>query len=307
VPPDPVETQPEPGEGSETIVEPAEAQPADAESASDLSQEVDKSDWDKIPEDAREHVLEMAKELAEGKTTLGQLKRGHRLVEDMEKLRDEIRGLREEKDKPATKTATAATPLADIKDEAALEEIVSDANKFLRWARRNPDGGIWDGKELDRDALNNRIDLAETARDEWVPKRAKEIARNNQFMAFQQQQIQSARNDYPWLKDPENAETAAARNLLRDVPMLNQTDSPEYWAAVMVKGQKAMVADKEARLKPAATPAQPAAVPRARPVSSPATAAPKASIAKQVTEARQLLGKDRSRNAFANLISVIDR
>ena len=62
-----------------------------------------------------------------------------------------------------------------------------EANKFIRWATRNPDGGQYDGVDLTREQLESRITRAEQFIDEAIPNRLSEITKDREFKALQTQ------------------------------------------------------------------------------------------------------------------------
>jgi hypothetical protein len=93
--------------------------------------------------------------------------------------------------------------------------------------------------------IARRAELRAEARA--LPERGRELLQHAQFTQAQAVAKKQVLADFPWLGDPEHPETKQVAATLAQVPQLNQTQTPEYWAAVYTRGLKSMNDELAAR------------------------------------------------------------
>lgn len=132
---------------------------------------------------------------------------------------------------PAASVApTAQDPLADVHDEAALDQRMAQARKLRRWCIQNRDGGVI--KEGDREIevpaerAAELLEQAEETLETHAPKR-------RAFLGAKVQMDRQAEVFYPWLKNRTAQATRAVESTLKQFPQL----------AALLPGAKLAVAD----------------------------------------------------------------
>lgn len=218
---------------------------------------------DGLDESQRSQLLDMLKDVKEGKANWGDLKRGHKLIgqyaEQLNELKEQIAQLTADKEVEATVTPTATNAplpakLASLKTLEQVQErmdlAVGHAEALQDFLDENPGDAntvytIGD-QELTRKQLIERKQ-SWRAEAKALPKRYQEIQGQQQFTQAQAEARKQSFTDFPWLKDPEHPEAKTIAQTLKDVPSLKNTLTPEYWAAVYQRGMKAMQAELAAR------------------------------------------------------------
>lgn len=142
-----------------------------------------------------------------------------------------------------------------------------------------------------------------------LPQRAQEIANAAQLSTAQASARKQVLADYPWLADSEHPDTKAVQEVIKAMPAFKQTPSPEYWAAVVVKGQQALNAELEARKgKKTVGLARPAGkVPLGKPHTAANGAGGRINGNGDVKTLLERHGSERSAGSFAALLSATGR
>jgi hypothetical protein len=167
---------------------------------------------------------------------------------------------------------TPENKLADVNDEATLQERLQVARQVQRWCIENPEGGVVqgkDGKEVEIEAVQARRMLADATEmiTEHIPARSRYLVEQ---AAFEKE----ARATYPDLFKQESDMAKAARNVIR---MWGDVTRFPDWQLVVgdyLTGLTARTAAKEKTVE--TPPAKKAAAPLAPPVPKATAQKPKA-------------------------------
>lgn len=178
----------------------------------------------------------------------------------------EVESILQEKDAqpqtPATVIAASDLPpnIAAISDLNGVEKLRKEAKDAVRWAETmldaEADGELptevanqgWDKKKL-KEAIRN----AKVALEDHIPQRENFLRQRQQFQA-------AARKEFPYLTDRSSPDYVAIQNAYRNIPWLNQAANGDYLAALMLEGNKALAARKQAeadKAKAKTAPAKP--------------------------------------------------
>ena len=185
--------------------------------------------------------------------------------------------------KPAQESAGQAPTTGDP-HVAALEQNIGLVQNAVEWARANPEGGEFKGRDgrvlgtysaeqVEQILANAPTQLATlTARLEV----RREVAEQAQQQA-RQASFDAAAKAYPWFATPEAPEYAEALAVIQQAPYLKQHPQWPEWVADAIAGRRARLASATAAAapKPAARPVPP----RVPPPSS--SAAPRIDPMKQ--------------------------
>jgi hypothetical protein len=271
-----------------------------------------------LPEDVREQLLAMAKEVADGSINFGDLKRGHKLAarhaEEVEQLRQENESLKQKLEAGTTTAPGGEAGLYKTVDDVVKRE--QQLQKVLDWCEDNPEGGEFNGQEFTaaevkdaRRKARDEIKYALPGRKEQLQQQAQQQA---QFTKAQQQARGEVLKNFPALKDPDNTETQAVNKMLHEVPMLKTMFiSPELAALTWLRGEQALRADLAKRgvqsPKSKVQSPRPGAVKTGRPSGGGGTAAPaRTGAGPTVAKAKERIASERSVGALADLIGAME-
>lgn len=271
-----------------------------------------------MDDDAKGHLIELADFVKHG-GSLKDLKQGHKLLQRITELErshaEELENVRASAaSAPATtgnfpKSVAALKTVQDVRDRhEQVNGYVDYITDLLDANPGGPDTVVAEegGKQYTRQELiTRRSELRTEARQ--LPQRAQQIQGDAQRQAAQVKATSEFRSDFPWSGDANHAETKAIRQKLKDNPFLNHMFiSPEYAAAVWMRGEKAMQQELAARKKsPGARPAaKPVGkVPLGKPHAPSAGAAGRpAAAASTATSAMTRLKKEHSADALADVM-----
>lgn len=298
----------------ETLTE-GEEKPAEGEPKEVLFQTGDAeadAAYAELNPDAVVHFAEMAKALAAGEVSIGELKRGYKLMDTVNELRRENEEL---KARPATVSASASTlpkAVAGLKTlqevEARYEQAETAAEAIEDFLYKNPDGGVIGDKEYTRDQL---IDMKRGWKDELkaLPKRGQEIQQVAQFAQARTAASQQIAKDFPVLANAEHPDAKMARTFMKD-PRFQADVNGDYIALCLATGHRIHQADLAKRKAGAAVTkaaARPVSkIPAGRPHVA-ATAAAKPGPGIPVADALAKIGKEGSRSSLSALLSATGR
>ena len=203
--------------------------------------------------DAKESLMEVAKAIANGETTIGQVKRqmklGRQENEELQRLREENEQL---KANPPTATVSRELPptvakLKTVEEVESRSQVCEESIDALEdFLEKNPQGGEIGGKEWTREQL---IDRKRAFRDELkvLPKQQQIIQQQAQFTKVKTEAAAQIRKDFPVLNDPDNPDTKASRALLKTDPIINQYPNADYLALALARGHRELQAELTAR------------------------------------------------------------
>jgi hypothetical protein len=131
--------------------------------------------------------------------------------------------------------------------EARLEKAHAAADAIQDFLDANPGGPDTEYEVGDKRVTRAQlIESRKTWREELkaLPMRAQQLQQQGRFTQAQAQARKDFARDFPTLADPENAEAKAIRTKLQEMPFLAQAFvSPDYAAAVWIRGERAMQED----------------------------------------------------------------
>lgn len=270
--------------------------------------------------DARKHLIEMAREVAEGNTSIGQLKRGHKIAEDFRAEIEEMRQQLEQFKANPTATAPTAAPsnglLPEIAKLKTMEEVETHAEKAKAAVRfledfldDNPNGGEIHGKTYSRQEIKERKRGWQDELDQ-LPRQAQRLQFQQQAQVRRSDARAELEKDYPWVAQADHAETKAIQKILRENPWMQSFDSPEYVAAIHHRGMKSLqeeLAQRKGAKPPPARPV-PGKVPTGKPhVTAPAAGGSRRPGDASANSALKGVMEKRDRNSLATLVSVTGR
>ncbi len=174
---------------------------------------------------------------------------------------------------PIVPTAASDAPLPEVKNPADLVAYRKQTVEYNRvatdlidrddidWTNgiKVPGWGDKDGngkdivytKEQVRNIRNNtRLHL-----DEKIPDQQAWFQQTSHFERARQEATARAHQDFPYLKDKNTQEYAAAQKAYEQMPWLRNAPNAEYIIGVQIEGLKAMEAKRKAAATPPAAPA----------------------------------------------------
>lgn len=207
--------------------------------------------------DAQEKLIEMAQAIAKGETSLGELKRGHKLGETVAQLKQQLEELqqqREEGRETAIKPSSLPEPVAKLK---TLDQVKAHAQtardivrKLERFVRQNPEGGEWvDGKTYTADQYYQAIDRYQAELDA-LPDRAQQIHQQEQVSQVRSQAKQMFEKEFVWARDDESPQMKEISERLKAVPWLNEFPEPRMAAHQYNLAEAAVNAELAAKKTP---------------------------------------------------------
>jgi len=282
---------------------------AGAETATELPAELAE-----LPDDVRGELLALAKEVAEGKTSFRDLKRGHKLIgkhaAELERLETENAELKRQVSATETQPAANNGAVVKLKTVAEVQKRTAQLEAVMDWCEDNPQGGEFNGQQFNADDVREARRAAR-AELRQLPVRERELQGQSQFAQRQTLAKAEAVKLFPHLADPDHAETQAVTKLLAASPWLKDVFlSPEVAALTYLRGQSAVKADLERakakagsagerNLKVAATGVQ-----KGRPASGGTAAGGKPAGGPTVKAARERIAKEGSVGALAELMGA---
>lgn len=270
--------------------------------------------------DAKKHLAEMARAIASGDTSIGQLKRGHKIAEEfkaqIEELNAKIEDLSAERG-AGSATTNAITPknlppeIAKLKTIEEVEQAAEKAKAAVRFLEdfldENPNGGEIGGQSYTRQEIKAKKRAWQDDL-EALPKQAHALIRNHEFQTRMNAARSDMETDYPWLKQADHVETKAVKTLVKVAPW--QTALPEYSAAVWNRGHKSLQ-DELAQRKSGGKPPGASARPQGKaPLGKPHTtqaAAPKGSERASANSALIGVMEKGDKTSLAALIAATGR
>lgn len=313
--------------GQETLPSDTEAQSNTEEVADTASAEAATSDntelnqaLDGLNDDARATLVELAKEIAEGKTSLGKLKQGHRnerkLLDRLAELEAKLDGQTETVEAIAPSSVKLPEEVAKLKDcneikarEQKARQAIRQLERTLRTAT-DGDGNYLVGETAySADQIDRAIEVWQDELDA-LPERSQQLQQQSAMQAQRREFRQVFEKDYPWVKDQDSPQNQAIKEVIRRFPQFKQSAAPEYFAYVWHLGEKAAEAERVGRqnghlTKPVATKSV-GKVPAAKPHSG-ASASSKIEPKASFDSAFSRYKTDRSKDALNALIGSIDR
>lgn len=258
-----------------------------------------------LPDDVRAELLAMAKDVADGKTSFGELKRGHKLTEKFAAQLAELKAKLETRE-PATAEPPASSLPQEVKAQRTLAELKryeDSVQEAFDFCVDNPEGGTFRGREYSPEEVK-QAKTALRSQLRAIPQRAQQIQQAEQVRQQRAQASSAFAKDFPAWNDPENADARLARQLLQD-PRFESDVNADYIAFAIARGHRELQAELAARKngKPATKPAATNGVPRGKPAVAPAAAAPRPGT----VNVKQVLAKarsERSSDALAELIGA---
>lgn len=179
----------------------------------------------------RAKVVEVGRLLESGALKPGEVPRIGQLLAERHEMAESISTLQKENEelKTARETGGDTPPLqSTLPPEVAKLKTVGEVKARAVLARqsvralesfllRNPEGGEVGGKVLAREEIVDKLDYWKTELDA-LPDRAEQLQTQADAQAQLQQFNNVARQNHPWLNDPENAEAKAVREFVKQNP-----------------------------------------------------------------------------------------
>lgn len=257
----PPETTAPPGEGEqppapgETTEQPTSTSPEEKQKA-----EKDKAEKLKAKQAGQERIDELTGKNYQLKGQLEELK--IKLAEAEAKLEATTAG-----GPPTVAPGPGALPpaVAKLKTlqevEARLDYAESNADALQDFLDANPGSAttVYDinsGQQVEEPADGQRYFSREqiiarkaALRSEIkaLPKRARELTQQAQFNQAKAEAHAKIVADFPYLNDPENADTKQAQQFLKTEPILNSYPHAEYLALALARGHRELQAEAAAR------------------------------------------------------------
>lgn len=278
-----------------------------------------------LNEDGRKSLIELAKFVQEG-GSLGDLKRGHKLLREVAELREDFEkrkaefAAKQNEAAPAAMAAPQVLPqnVAAMTSLQQLEAAEAETQTAYDWCDDNPQGGEFQGKEYSADQVT-RAKQALRTELRAIPLRRKQIEQQHATVAAQRQSRQMLEQRLPQYFTPDNPMWKKATELIRSESVLSNHPNRDYIALALIRGDAELTKEAASAARPAngLSPAKPAmaAAPAARtgkaPLGKPHTAngsAPARSNGSiSIAAAREALNKDGSRDSFANFLNAAGR
>jgi hypothetical protein len=276
-----------------------------------------------LPDDVRAELLTLAREIAEGKTNFGEVKRGHKLIgkhtAEIEERDRKIESLQQQ-----LAESKAQSPTSNVgglfKSVAEVEKREEQLQGVLDWCEDNAEGGDSNGQSFSAEEVKQ---MRRQARDEMkkLPGQKQQLQQQAEQQAQFTQQQQSARSEVfkllPELKDPENPETQRVNEMITKMPMLKSMFvSPEMAALTWQLGEAALKERLAKRSggrtgqagKPTVQSPKPKVagqVKTGRPASGAGTgASARPAAGTTVASAKERIGNERSVGSLAGLIGA---
>lgn len=218
----------------------------------------------------RKHVVAVSQLLGDQTLSAGEIPRIGQLLHERHELSTSIEQLTRERDdwksraesgQPAEagsgmppELAALKTPGEIVARKSSLQNVIRSANnallKYPQGNQANAAGEpVWKfgSQEFTREELADEITQCQTLLDA-LPDRLQQLNQETVLASRREQFRAQTRQDFPWLADAQNPRTQAVQKALSgEFAFLKNGVNPEYWAAVIVEGQKALAAERAAR------------------------------------------------------------
>ncbi len=274
-----------------------------------------------LPPEVQQHVNDLAQLLADGKLSIGEVKRIEKLLrgkgtaeETIAQLQSQVAELQQRIESgPAAPEANTAgsqgsNPLAAVvKDEASARQMTRTLHDILDFCEDNESGGTYKGQEYDADGIRALRKDARRALDVHLPERKAELAQQAQVQQGRQRTQVWLKANAPWAYDRENPDGRRAAEYMTDPTIKSRADG-DVIAAMLVLGEKELRKQMALKAKPGQRASAPATrtngTPAGKPPAPGGGGAARAGTASAVTAAASKVMADRSRNSLAGFLKV---
>lgn len=266
---DPITAENQPAAANEAVTETDLSQPTETEASA--TEPALPPELAELPDDIRDQLIELAREVKEGKTNFGEVKRGHKLASELRELEARLEELQA---RPASPSAPANLhpEIAKLNSEGELAAKRAELRSLVKECRTYANGYTGrDGNEVTPEQVAAIRAEAENKLDD-LNERAVQLQQQGQVRQQQAAIEQQVRKIAPEVFDQRTAAYKVFEQVRKDVGHLPNRD---YAAAAFALGDQLL----QARLKPAAKPAAPAAkpaavIPKGKPAAGGGTGAP---------------------------------
>lgn len=191
-----------------------------------------------------------------------------RLSSELEALKAEVESLKASKPEPEAEAPivvqpTPDNPLAHVQDAATLEKEIQNARAYKYWAEDALDsegienGYVYQGQTFSKSQIKEIRRNATRILEEFAPARSR-------FLEQKSQVAQKAVESFPFLKDRNSPDYVLAQQIRREFPELSLRPNGDLIVAEIVKGRRAIEAEKASAGKtPAASTKTRATAPKA--------------------------------------------
>lgn len=225
-----------------------------------------------LPDDVRDQLIELAKEVSEGKTSFGQLKRGHRLNEEIQQLQQELEEAR--KTTPAPVAPGNLHPaIAKLNSESEVQAKRAELKALVKECRLHATGyTAADGNEITPEQIQRLQADAENQLDD-LQDRAQQLQQQSWVKGEQAKVEGQVRKFAPEFFDDKSALGQKFKVLVND-PFIAQLPNRHFAAAAYALGEQQLLARLNKPAAAAAPAPKPGAVPKAKPAASAGGGAP---------------------------------
>lgn len=271
--------------------------------------------------EVQEHVNNLAQLLADGKLSIGEVKRIEKLLrgkgtaeETIAQLQSQVAELQQriEQGSPAPEASTAGSqgsnPLAAVvKDEASARQMTRTLHDILDWCEDNESGGVYKGTEYDQNGVRDLRRESRRALDVYLPERRAELAQQATVAQGRAQTQAWVKANAPWVYDRENPDGRRAAEYLND-PAIKSRANGDVIAAMLVLGEKelrkqmALKAQPKRNGAPASKPTN--GTPAGKPPAPGGGGAARAGTPSALKAATERVMTERSRSSLAGLLKV---
>lgn len=226
-----------------------------------------------LPEDIRTQLLELAKEVADGKTSFGQLKRGHKLQDEIQELQKQLEDARKT---PVANVAEGKLhpEVAKLNSESEIANKRAELKQLVKECRLHANGYTTeDGNEIPPERVRMIQADAENKLDD-LQDRSLQLQQTNWVKGEQAKVEQQVRQHGPEFFDEKTPLGLRFKSLVND-PLLAQLPNRHFAAACYAMGEQVLLARVQKPAAAAAKPvAKPGAVQKAKPAMSGGGGAP---------------------------------
>jgi hypothetical protein len=282
-----------------------------------------------LTDEAKAHVTELAELLAAGQLQVGEVKRIGKLVVQLrqteataETLQQRVTELETQlASAPAEAAASASTnPFAGVvKNAADLDKMRAECLKAMAWAARNPNGGTYEGREVNADQVIDIGIEANEALQVHLPNREKELVAGRQSAAQRERVSQNIRSHpkLAWVHNAEDPLGRRAQMFMGTAEVRNHPLGPMV-GVMLALGEKALNEMVQVKpvlgagrgtpgARPVSTgqrPAAPAAggVRRGLPAGGGSAGARQPSSKSEIAKAMEKVSKTHSKQSFADFL-----
>lgn len=202
--------------------------------------------------DAQKHLIEIAQAVANGETTIGQVKRQFKLGkaenEELQTLRQRVQEL--EARPPVAAASNVPPSVAKLKTveevEARTEQLQDSVQAIEDFLDENPNGGQIGEQEFTRAQLVQRKrGLQEELRA--LPKQAQALQATARLTQEQATVRAGVVKDFPYYADETNPDAKLAREMIQGTPAIKAFPNMDYLALALARGHRELQAEKTKR------------------------------------------------------------